>query len=103
MAAGWQVVYTHSETVYPFIFSGGDIDLSTMILGDIINIRVRKQLDNTGVWTQYDQLTFTGAQPVTQPVAHIYATSSLYGVEIAMQQTAGVLRTIPCEFLDARR
>lgn len=102
MAAGWTVVYTQSDTS-PFMFAGADIDLTNMQAGDIINIRIRKQLDNTGTWLVKSQLSYIDQQPATHPVITIDPFPVVYGVEIAMQQTAGPLRIVTVEPYDARK
>ena len=102
MAADWTVVYTESS-IMAYIFAGAMIDLSTMAAGDIIDISVRKQLSSGGALTNHDALNYVGAMPVGHQVIHIAPIPDVYGVEIGMRQTAGVLRTIPTEFFDAFR
>ena len=102
MTAAWQVVYTEScSQVY--IFAGASIDLSGMLAGDTINIRLRKILTSTGAWVMADQMSYSDVQPVNHPVVQISGIPDVSGVEISMQQTAGVLATIDCEFYDAKR
>jgi hypothetical protein len=102
MTAAWQTVYLESCPM-AYIFGGAEIDLSNMIAGDIINIRIRKQVVSGGALVMHDQKTFSDARPATHPSVHIAAIPDVYGVEIAMQQTAGALRNIDCEFFDAKR
>jgi len=96
------VVYTESSTM-AYIFSGAEIDLSNMAGGDVIDIRVRKIVVPGGAWVNHDHVNYAGAMPVGHVTAHINPIPDIYGVEIAMQQTAGVLRNIDCEFFDAKR
>jgi len=98
----WQVVYTLSGA-QPFFFVSGEIDLSNMQAGDVIDIRVRKQLLAGGAFVLHDQLNYTGAQPAGHLSAHIGPVANVYGVEVAMRQTGGVLRQLQCEFYDAKR
>ncbi len=102
MTAPWQVIYTESSTI-AYLFTGATIDLSTMAAGDIVNLRVRKITVQGGAWANAGQTQYTDAQPVNHPVAFITPVPDIYGVEIAMQQTAGVLRSFPTEFYDAKR
>lgn len=102
MTAAYVAVYTESST-QPFIFGGAVIDLSTMIAGDIINIRVRKRLASGAAWVIVDEVTYTGAQPTGHPSVYIQGLANFYGVEISMRQTAGALRTVTGEFSDAKR
>lgn len=102
MTAAWQVVYTTSSPI-AYLFGGAEIDLSVMGAADTINIRVRKILSGVTTWVIHDQTPYVGVQPVGHPTVHIAAIANTFGIEIAMQQTAGVLRTVMCEFYDAKR
>lgn len=102
MTAAMQVVYTDFSTV-AYMFSGGFINLSSMLLGDTIIVRIRKVIEPLGAFTVVDQTTYINVQPVTHPMAYISPVADIYGFEIAMQQTAGVFRTIPCEFFVSKR
>ena len=102
MAADWTVIYTESS-IMAYIFAGAMIDLSTMEAGDTIDIRIRKQLSSGGALINHDQMNYVGAMPAGHQTVHITPIPDVYGVEIAMRQTAGVLRTIPIEFFDAMR
>lgn len=108
MAATYAVVYTESSiTAIAYLFAGAEIDLSTMAAGDTIDLRIRKQVVSGGGWVVHDEKTgssaYTGARPATHPSVHINPIPDVFGVEISMRQTAGVLRSIPCEFYDAKR
>lgn len=102
MAAAWTVIYTESS-IMAYIFAGAIIDLSTMEAGDTIDIRVRKVLTSGGALVNHDAMNYVGAMPAGHQTVHIAPIPDVYGVEIAMRQTAGVLRTIPTEFFDAMR
>ena len=105
MTAAYAVVYTENTTTsaLAYIFNGAIIDLSPMLAGDVINIRVRKILVPSGSFVIHDVMTYRDAQPATHPAIHILSIPDIYGVEIAMQQTAGVLRTVNVEAYDAKR
>ena len=105
MAAAYAVVYTENATAsaLAYIFAGAEINLSPMQLGDIIDIRIRKIVVLGGAWVNHDEKNYIGVQPTAHPSRHISALPDVYGIEISMRQTAGVLRTIETEFYDAKR
>jgi len=97
-------VAVYSEScAQPYLFSGAHIDLSTMAGVDSITITIQKQLSASGGYVNHDQMVYTGPQPSSHPSIYIPSIPDVYGVRITMQQTAGVLRTINCEFYDAKR
>lgn len=102
MTAAYVVEYTESS-VMAYLFAGAEIDLSTMAAGDVIDIRIRKQITSGGSLINHDTLSYAGAMPDSHVTAHINPIPDVYGVEISMRQTAGVLRNIDCEFFDAKR
>jgi len=51
----------------------------------------------------HDLVNYAGTMPAGHVTAHINPIPDVYGIEIAMRQTAGVLRTIPIEAFDAKR
>jgi len=105
MTGAYSVVYTENtaSSALAYIFCGAEINLSPMQAGDLIDIRIRKILVPGGAWVNHDILSYNDAQPVSHPSIRIGALSDVYGIEISMQQTAGVLRTIETEFYDAKR
>ncbi len=102
MTAAFVVQYAESST-YAYLFMGAEIDLSGMLAADVVDIRVRKQLSSGGGWVIHDQKSFSDAQPATHVSKFIGSLPDVFGIEIAMRQTAGALLTIPCEFFDAKR
>ena len=102
MTSTYETVYEQSDEA-AYIFAGAKIDLTNMEAGDTIDIRARTKLSSSGSYGTYDEKSYTGVQPSSAKVVRITAMPDQYGVEIAMRQTAGVLRTIPCEFFDAKR
>ena len=102
MAAAYAAVYSESSS-QSFIFSGANIDLSTMAAADVIDIRIRKVIIQGGGWVNHDEVQYADAQPTGHPSISIAGIANIYGIEISMRQTAGVLRTKPCEFFDAKR
>ena len=107
MTAAWQVVYTEntSLSLSGYLFAGAEVNLSGMAAGDTVEVRLRKILVSGGTWVVHDQKTYSDAQPVSHPSHHIYPIPDVYGVEIAMRQTAVAvaLLTIETEFYDAKR
>jgi len=103
MTAAWQVVYTElSSAIIAYLFGGARINLSTMLAGDHIDIRVRKTVVSGGAWVNHDQIGYDDAQPANHPSVAVGSIPDVYGVEIAMRQTAGALLTIECEFYAAK-
>lgn len=103
MAATWTVVYTDlSSTIIAYLFGGARINLSTMIAGDHIDIRVRKQVLAGGAWVNHDERGYDNAQPADHPTVAIGPIPDVYGVQISMRQTAGALTTVETEFYVAK-
>lgn len=103
MAAAWTVVYSDlSSSNIAYLFGGARINLSTMLAGDHIDIRVRKIVLSGGAWVLHDQLGYDDAQPANHPSVAIGAIPDVFGVEIAARQVSGVLRTIEMEFYAAK-
>lgn len=102
MAAGWTVIYTESSS-QPYLFIGASLNLSVQALGDTIDVRIRTRENPTAAWTNYDQISYVNARPAAHQYCSIGPIPNVSGVEISARQTAGVLRTVSCEFYDARR
>lgn len=103
MTAAWAVVFTDlSTSTIAYLFGGAKINLSPMQAGDHIDIRVRKIVVSGGAWVNHDELGYDDAQPADHPSVSISSIPDVYGTEISMRQTAGVLRTIECEFYAAK-
>ena len=103
MAVAWTVVYSDlSSSNIAYLFGGARINLSPMVAGDHIDIRIRKIVISGGAWVNHDQLGYDNAQPADHPSVAIGAIPDVYGVEIAMRQTAGTLTTIETEFYAAK-
>ena len=101
MTADYAAIYEEkSESAY--IFAGARIDLTNMQAGDTIDVRVRTKLKDGGSYVALAEDSYTGLQPDSKKAIRITAMLDNYGLEIAMRQTAGPLRVIPCEFFDAK-
>ena len=99
MAVAWTVVFSDlSSTNIAYLFSGSRINLSTMLAGDHIDIRIRKIVLSGGSLVLHDQLGYDNAQPANHPSVNIGSIPDVFGIEIAMRQTLGTLLTIETEF-----
>ena len=102
MTAAWQEVYAESALA-AFIFGGANINLTNMEAGDTVEVRVRYKLQLGGADVNEDVFTYNGAQPANNKIAHVGVNCTVYGVDIYMRQVAGTLRSLYCEFYDAKR
>ncbi len=102
MTAAWQVVYSNSAP-YAWLFASAEINLTPMILADTIDIRVTKINVSGGAQVVHHLVSYSDVQPVNHPSVHVGPLLNVFGVEVAMRQTAGVLANIQCEFHDAFR
>ena len=101
MTADYAAVYEEkAESAY--IFAGAKIDLTNMQAGDTIDVRVRTKLKDGGSYVALAEDSYTGLQSDSKKAIRVTAILDNYGLEIAMRQTAGPLRVIPCEFFDAK-
>lgn len=101
MTADYAAVY-EEKAEGAYVFAGAKIDLTNMQAGDAIDIRVRTRLKDGGSYVALDETSYAGVQPDGKKAIRITAMLDNYGLEIAMRQTAGPLRVIPCEFFDAK-
>lgn len=102
MAADWTTVYEETS-LHAFFFAGARIDLSPMVAGDVVELRIQAILVEDGSLTTIDTITYTGARPSGRSLATAGYLANIYGVEVQMRQTAGVGLTLMCEFYDAKR
>ncbi|MFY9259578.1 MAG: hypothetical protein WAO71_03615 [Gallionella sp.] len=102
--AAWQTVYSNAMS-YAWMFASGEIDLSNMVDGDQIEIRVSKRNVENGAYIMKDSLLYEDAQPTGQKKITIGPIMDTYGVLIEMRQPAiaVALITCYCEFFDAIR
>lgn len=101
-AAAWVVAYTESCPM-AYLFAGAEIDLSTMVAGDSIDIRVRKQVVSAGGWVVHDQTNYLNAPPATHVTVHINPIPDVFGIEICARQNVGALKTLIGEYYSAVR
>lgn len=102
MTVAWQAVFSQSQA-YAWLFGSGRIDLTSMVAGDHIDIRVSSRNTATGGYIVQDFFDYDDAQPVNKQKIAIGTFVDTYGLLIEMRQTAGVARVINCEFFDAVR
>jgi len=103
MTIAWQVVYTElSTSTIAYLFGGARLNLTPMLAGDAIQVRMRKVVVSGGGWVNHDLIDYANAQPVNHPSVSLPSMPDVFGVEIAMRQTAGALRSIECEFFAAK-
>lgn len=85
-AAGTNLTCYEGLDLYPYIFSGGDVDLTNMQAGDTVIIEVHKLLQQIGgVYTLEYATTYNNVQ--AQPIKHIGAEPNIYGARIRARQT----------------
>lgn len=102
MTLGWQTVFAQNQA-YAWMFGSGKIDLSNMIAGDHIDIRVSSRNVLGGVYIVEDLFDYDGAQPANKQRVTIGSIVDTYGVLIEIRQTLGALIACYCEFFDAIR
>lgn len=102
MTAAWQTVYSQNQA-YAWLFGSGRIDLTNMVAGDHIDIRVSSRQVAAGAFIIEDLMDYDGAQPANKQKITIGTFVDTFGILIEMRQTAGPLKTIYCEFFDATR
>jgi hypothetical protein len=102
LTAIYTVIY-YGSSVMAYLFAGASIDLSPLQAGDIVDIRLRKQVVSGGALVNHDTINYVGPMPAGAVIVHIAPIPDVYGVEVAIRQTAGVMRTVDTEFYDAMR
>lgn len=102
MTVAWQTVYTQTQA-FAWMFASAKIDLTNMILGDHIEIRVSTRHVAGGAWVVEDVLDYDDDQPANKEKVTIGSIIDTFGVLIEMRQTTGVLKLCYCEFFDAVR
>ena len=103
MTVAWQTVYSQS-LAYAWLFGSGRMDLTNMVLGDHVDVRVSSRQVAAGAWVVEDAFDYDDVQPINKKKASIGTFIDTFGILIEMRQTAGAaLRTFYCEFFDAVR
>ena len=74
----------------------GYVDMSNMTGGDIIVIRQYMKIKTGGDYVKYAEETYVGAQPT--PLVYISAKPANIAVKVTAEQTAGVNRSLDCQF-----
>jgi hypothetical protein len=73
----------------------GYIDLSEMQAGD--TLRIRQYVAINGAYKRYATEQYSGAQ--SDPVVYITPKEVATRMKVTMEQTAGVFRRLPCNFV----
>ncbi len=104
MTAAWQQVYANAMG-YAWMFVSAEIDLSNMVAGDDIEVRVSTRNVAAGAYIVKDQLLFEDQQPTQLQKMTIGPILDTFGVLIEMRQTAVAVALITCNcaFYDAVR
>lgn len=102
MTAAWSSVYS-SSSLYAYMLAQSSIDLTNMVAGDAVDVRISKRDDPTGGLIVVDQKQFFGVQPTERKKFKIGPLIDVYGIQVDMRQTAGALKTFYCEFQVAMR
>ena len=103
MTLAWQTVFSASVLSGVVVLEEGDIDLSLILLGDTVEVRVSKVNASGGAAVLIDDTVYAGPMPVGHPEILIGRLVSTYGIIVEMRQTAGVFRTIPTEWFVSKR
>lgn len=104
MTAAWQTVYANSQ-LYAWMFAAGEIDLTNMVAGDDVQIRIGKRNIQNGAYIYKDSLLFEDQPATNFEKITIGPIMDTFGVIIEMRQptVAVALTTCYCEFFDAIR
>jgi hypothetical protein len=74
----------------------GYVDLSNMAGGDTIVIRQYMKVKTGGAYVKYADETYVGAQAI--PLIYISAKPASIAIKVTAEQTAGVNRSLDCQF-----
>jgi hypothetical protein len=102
MTVAWQTLYEESCS-QAYFFSSATIDLTNMIAGNTIQVRIEKVVVSGGAWVVHDLMSYNDAQPANHPICSISGIADVYGIRISARQTAGALISCDCQFFDAKR
>ena len=86
LTAAWQTIYSDSDTA-PYIFYGGQVDLSNMVDGDVVDVRVRKTMASGGAWITISQISYAGLRPIGNKAISIASIVDVYGLEVSIRQS----------------
>ena len=104
MTAAWQTVYANAMG-YAWMFASAEIDLTNMVAGDDVEVRVSTRNVAAGPYVVKDYLLFEDQQPTNLQKVTIGPVLDTFGVLIEMRQpvVAVALITCNCTFYDAVR
>lgn len=104
MTAAWQPVYANAMG-YAWMFASAEIDLTNMVAGDNVGIRVSTRNVAAGAYIVKDNLLLEDQQPDDLQKITIGPILDTFGVLIEMRQPAVAVAFITsnCTFYDAVR
>lgn len=70
----------------------GQIDLSNMIAGDVVEVRQYMMVKSAGTFIAYADEVYSGVQ--TLPLLNISTKKGKYGIKVTIKQTTGTFRTV---------
>lgn len=79
----------------------GMVDLSPVIAGDTVVIRIYMSIVTPLSYVKYAEETYTG--PLSPSLMFIYTKVAKYGLKVTAQQTGGAYRTLKYQFFTRRR
>ena len=74
----------------------GYVDLSNLVAGDIVELKMFIKLKVGGNWVTYHQESYAG--PLTPPIVFVSKRPENHGMKVTVTQTAGVPKSIDYEF-----
>lgn len=100
-AAGtWLICFVRTYPS-PFLFGGGKVDLTNMLLGDTVEVELAEIVVSGGSYIVSALNPYNGAQAV--PLKLAPESPNRYGYRVRVRQTAGVARSFYMEFWEAVR
>ena len=102
MTIAWQTVYSQNHP-FAWIFGSGKIDLTNMIAGDHIEVRISSRNTSGGGYVVEDLFDYDDVQPTGKKKISIGTIVDTFGVLVEIRQTVGVPIVCACEFYDATR
>lgn len=104
LTANWQAVFSDS-CAQPWIFYGGYINLTNMVDGDVVEVRVLKTMASGGTAAVASQISYSGLQPVGRKLVPVSSIIDVYGIEVDVRQTLVFANyiTIATEWFPAKR
>lgn len=77
----------------------GWVDMTAMVEGDAVNVRVQTKLSSGGAWVDYTDEMYMGAQDA--PAKFVLPRGAAYGVRVVLDQVdaaGGIFKDFPYDF-----